>query len=138
MPLPKINLKLWKDGRQVARFRDSQGLVRTAPGITAGRWSRAEQVRKLADYGILLQLEQASKGLGSDGSPMPPLKSGKRTFAGRRDGVVQFSSKTIRNLYGPGIGGHMLDSIRVNYVDDRKATIAITTQLSKAKAGADS
>lgn len=135
MPLPKITVKTWKDGRQIARFRDSQGLVRTAVGMSAQRWTRAEQIRSLADYGILLQLQQAAAGLGSGGTPMPPLKSGKQRFAGRRDGVVQFSRKSIRNLYGTGKdGGHMLDFIRVNYVDDRKATFAITSKVQRDKA----
>ena len=136
MPLPKITVKKWKDGREVARFRDSQGLVRTAPSMqgNATAWTRAEQVRSLADYGILLQLEQARQGLGSDGQPMPPLKSGALKFAGRRDGAATFQRKTLRNLYGPGKNGHMLDDIRVNYVDDKKATISITKKTSRDKA----
>jgi hypothetical protein len=137
MPLPKISVKLHKDGREVARFRDSQGLVRTRAGITAGQWTRAEQIRDLADYGILLQLDQASKGLGSSGTPMPPLKAGQRRYAGRRDGVVVFANKTVRNLYGPGKDGHMLDDVRVNYVDDKKATITISRKSSRDKARAN-
>jgi hypothetical protein len=57
MPLPKIVVKLYKDGRQVARFRDSGGLVRTRVGPV--NWVRAEQVKQLAEYGIALQVGQA-------------------------------------------------------------------------------
>jgi hypothetical protein len=135
MPLPKITVKLWKDGRQVARFRDSQGLVRTRAGTTATQWTRAEQLRELADYGILLQLDQARQGLGSNGQPMPPLKSGRARFVGRRDGVAAFAKKTVRNLWGDGKeNGHMLDHVRVNYVDDKKAAIAITDRANRNKA----
>jgi hypothetical protein len=135
MPLPQITVKTWKDGRQVARFRDSQGLVRTRVGITAAQWTRAEQVRDLADYAILLQLEQARAGVGSDGSPMPPLKSRRLKFAGRHNGIAQFARKSLRDLYGTGKeGGHMLDFIRVNYLDDTKATIAITSKHQREKA----
>jgi hypothetical protein len=142
MPLPQITVRKFKDGREVARFRDTQGLVRTAPSmvgntgkVNLARWTRAEQMRELADYGIILQLQQCAAGLGSDGSPMPPLRRPKRSFGGRRDGVVQFNQKSIRNLYGTGRqGGHMLDAIRVNYVDDRKATYAITPKVQRDKA----
>ena len=145
MPLPKITIKTWKDGRQVARFRDSQGLVRTSTGPM--NWTRAEQIKQLADYGIVLQIAQARAGLGSDGQPMPPLKNGSRAaFVARENGRARFTRKTygdwkaahglqpIRDLYGAGKGGHMLDDIRINYLDDRQATIAITNKLNRDKA----
>jgi hypothetical protein len=133
MPLPKFKTTLKKDGRTVTWFRDTQGRVRTS-ATAQNNWTRVDQIRSLVDYGIILQLEQASKGLGSNGSPMPPLKGGPAKFAGRRDGVATFSRKTIRNLYGPGIDGHMLDDIRVNYVDEKKGTITISRQSSRNKA----
>src|ERR1017187_1623791 len=144
MPLPKITIKTWKDGRMVARFRDSQGLVRTSAGPM--NWARAEQIKQLADYGIVLQIAQARAGLGSDGQPMPPLKSGSRAvFLASVNGRARFSRKTyadwkaahglqpIRDLYGAAKGGHMLDDIRINYLDDRSATIAITNKLNRDK-----
>lgn len=149
MPLPKITVKLWKDGRQVARFRDNQGLVRTSPSLqgNAAGWVRAEQIKQLANYGIVLQIEQARAGLGSSGAPMPPLRGGSRAvFVASVNGRRQFTRKTyadwkaahglqpVRDLYGPGKSGHMLDDIRVNYLDDRKATIAITNKVSRDKA----
>ncbi len=145
MPLPKITIKTWKDGRQVARFRDNQGLVRTSAGPV--NWVRADQVKQLADYGVVLQIEQARAGIGSDGQPMPPLKGGGHAvFVAAVNGRARFARKTyaewksahglqpVRDLYGPGKGGHMLDDIRINYLDDRGATIAITSQSSRDKA----
>ena len=145
MPLPKITIKTWKDGRQVARFRDSQGLVRTSAGPM--NWTRAEQIKQLADYGIVLQIAQARAGLGSDGQQMPPLKGGSRAvFVARENGRARFARKTygdwkaahglqpIRDLYGAGKGGHMHDDIRINYLDDRQSSIAITSRVSRDKA----
>jgi hypothetical protein len=81
---------------------------------------------------------------------MPPLKGGTHSvFVARVGGRATFARKTyadykaahglqpIRDLTGPGIGGHMLDDIRVNYLDDKKATIAITTTKSRQKARAN-
>lgn len=146
MPLPQIKITMRKDGRQVARFRDSQGLVRTSTGPV--NWMRAEQIKQLADYGIALQVAQARAGLGSDGQQMAPLKtgSGRAVFVASVNGKRQFARKTyadwksahglqpVRDLYGPGKGGHMLDDIRVNYLDDQQATVAITTRTSRDKA----
>lgn len=145
MPLPKITIKTWKDGRQVARFRDSQGLVRTSVGTM--NWARAEQIKQLADYGIALQVAQARAGLGSDGQQMPPLKGGSRAvFVASVNGKARFTRKTYadwkaahglqpaRNLYGAGKDGHMLDDIRINYLDDQRASIAITSRSSRGKA----
>jgi hypothetical protein len=152
MPLPKITIKTRKDGRQVARFRDNQGLVRTAPSMqgNAGSWVRAEQVKQLADYGIVLQVAQARAGIASDGQAMPPLKGGSRAvFVAAVNGRARFTRKTygdwkaahglqpIRDLYGAGKGGHMLDDIRINYLDDRQSTIAITSKVSRDKARAN-
>lgn len=147
MPLPNITIRTWKDGREVARFRDSQGLVRTRPGITDSQWTRAEQIKQLADYGIVLQIAQARVGLGANGSPMPPLKgSTHAVFVASVNGRARFTRKTyadwkaahglqpIRDLYGAGKGGHMLEDIRINYLDDRRATVAITSKLGRYKA----
>lgn len=148
MPLPQITVRQLKDGRPVARFRDAKGLVRTRVGINEdGGFVRAEQVKKVADYGITLQIAQARAGLGSNGLPLPPLKeSGRSLFVARENGRVRFARKTyasrksakglqpVRDLYGFGNGGHMLDAIRVNYLDDKRATIAITSKVSRDKA----
>jgi len=128
----KLKINMRKDGQQVARFRDTKGrLVRTSAGQV--NWVQARQLMQLALYGIKLQREQAADGLGSDGLPMPPLKSGPRRFIQRVNGQAQFAKK-LRNLYGPGKDGHMLDDIRVNYVDDKRVQFAITRRPSRIKA----
>jgi hypothetical protein len=159
MFLPKITVRQYKDGREVARFRGPQGLVRTDVGMSGAaistqgysawrqRWTRAEQVKEVADYYITLQREQARAGIGSDGSPMPPLKdSARAAFSARVDGKARFTRVTYagrkvakgltpnRDLFGFGIGGHMTDDIRINYLDDRRAKIDISRQKSRDKA----
>ena len=109
--------------------------------------SSYEKVKAVAQYGIELQLGQLDAGIGSYGSPMPPLKgSGKAVFVARVNGKAVFERrayaqtkvklglKPMRDLLGPGIGGHMRDDIRINYVDDKQATISITTRQSRIKA----
>jgi hypothetical protein len=144
--MPQIKITMRKDGRQVARFRDNQGLVRTSTGPV--NWTRADQIKELADYGIALQVAQARAGLGSDGQKMAPLNGGggRAVFVASVNGKAQFTRKTygdwksahglqpVRDLYGRGEGGHMVDDIRVNYLDDKQATIAITTKVSRDKA----
>jgi hypothetical protein len=146
--MPVITIKKTKDGRPVASFRDDLGRrVRTSTSVIGGGWVKAEQVKLVAEYGIALQLGQCAAGIGSDGSPMPPLKGGGAVvFAGRENGRVRFAHRAyaqakvklglqpIRDLRGPGIGGHMLDDVRINYLDDTKASFAITTRLGRIKA----
>jgi hypothetical protein len=148
MPMPVITIKKMKDGRPVASFRDDLGRrVRTSVGVIGGGWVNAEKVKAVAQYGIELQLAQLDAGLGSDGSPMPALKGGGAAQFSRRvngravfarvpyaQAKVRLGLQPIRDLLGPGIGGHMRDDIRINYLDDKQATISITTRLSRIKA----
>jgi hypothetical protein len=132
----KLKITMRKDGRQVTSFLDSKGRrVRTANGTV--NWTQARDLMELALYAIQLQREQAAAGIGSDGSQMPPLKQPKTKFVARVSGRATFARKTVRDLYGPGKGGHMLDDIRVNYIDDRQVKYAITTRLSRIKANAN-
>ena len=143
MPMPDLKFTKKKDGREVAWFRDTQGRVRTRAGTD---WVKADQVKELAEYGIQLQKAQCAAGLGSDGSAMPALKASVVVAKGLANGVFQFGRKgyaqqksslglqPMRDLYGLGKGGHMLNDIRINYLDDRQATIAITTLKSRQKA----
>jgi len=149
MTIPQVIIKQFKDGRQVARFRDTQGLVRTSTGRVD--WVKAADIRMLAEYGIQLQKEQVAAGLGSDGTPMPALKGGggRAIFVARVNGKATFQYQgyaqwkanhglqPIRDLYGPGKDGHMLDDIRINYLDDRMAHISITRASSRTKAWAN-
>lgn len=142
--MPQIKITKKKDGREVASFRSVSirgGILRNDRIRTSTadvNWTRAEQIKELLEYGIQLQLDQAAKGLGSDGTAMPPPKS-RRAFVERRNGVARFETRTksIRNLYGPGKDGHMLDDIRINYLDDKKGTFAITRRSSRIKARAN-
>jgi hypothetical protein len=147
MPMPKFTIRMKKDGRVVASFLDQQGRnVRTTRGALAN-WVKAEEIKQVLEYGKELQLAQCAAGMGSDGTPMPALKgNGSAVFVGRvnrkavfeRRGYPQQKAakglKPFRDLYGPGIGGHMLDDVRINYLDDKQGTIAITTRLSRQKA----
>lgn len=146
MIIPQITIKQFKDGRQVARFRDNQGLVRTSTGPV--NWVKASDIRTLAQYGISLQIEQARNQIGSDGSPMPPLKGGggRALFVARVNGRATFQYQgyaawkaahglqPVRDLYGEGKNGHMLGDVRINYIDDKSAQISITRKSSKDKA----
>lgn len=146
MVIPQLTIKMRKDGKEVARFRDTQGLVRTSAGPV--NWVKASDIRDLAELGIKLQREQALSQIGSDGSPMPALKGGggKAIFLARVNGkprfqyqgYAQWKSKhglnPVRDLYGPGKDGHMLEDIRINYLDDKRAQISITRLPSRQKA----
>ena len=151
MPMPTITIRKRKDGQAVAWFRDVQGRrVRTSPRVIGGGWTKAEQVGTLGQYGLQLQQQQALAGLGSDGQEMPALKgSGVAVFAKRVNGKAVFERrgyaqqklklglKPIRDLYGPGKGGHMLDAVRINYVDDRRCSITISERMARIKAAAN-
>lgn len=151
MPMPTITIKKMKDGRIVSSFREAAGRVRTAANPYATNWVTADQLRELAEYAILLQKAQCAAGLGSDGSPMPPLKDqgGKVVFLGRANNRAQFGLQgyaaqkaklglvPMRDLYGPGKDGHMLDGIRVTYLDDKRCVISITTTSGRTKARAN-
>jgi hypothetical protein len=140
-----------KNGQQAAWFRDTLGRrVGTRIGLVYQKdITNAEQMAWLANYWIELQNEQLDAGLGSDGAPMPKLSGGsfakfgasgdKRVFAMRKyfgytGQKLAFGGRPIRNLLGPGIGGHMRDDIRISYVDDRTAKVSITTAKSRQKA----
>jgi hypothetical protein len=148
MALLKLRITKRRDGREIAWFRGEQGRVRTSAGPVS--WVRAGQLRLLAEYAIELLLGQCAAGLGADGQPMPSLKeSGRAVFLERVGGRARFERRgyaqakvrlglqPLRDLRGPGIGGHMLDAIRINYLDDRQATFGITTRLARIKAQAN-
>ncbi len=140
-----------KNGTQQAWFKDTlQRRVGTRVGIGQDSWVKAEQLAWLANYYIELQQDQLDRGLGSDGTPMPKLSGGSfakfkdngkggRSFDTRRHfGYVgqkrKFGGKPIRDLYGPGIKGHMRDGIRINYLDDRMAKVSLTRKSDRDKA----
>lgn len=143
MPMPVLQFTNKKDGRRIAWFREVKGRVRTTAGAN---WTTAEQMRELGEYGLQLQLAQCAAGLGSNGQPMPPLKLGRPhlTFS-RENGRTRWLAETypdwkqahglsgMRDLRGPGKGGHMLDYLRINFLDDKKCTYAITTNSNQER-----
>lgn len=153
MPLLDIKITTKKNGQQVAWFRDDlKRRVGTRLGIDKDRAAivTAEQLRALAELYIDLQQDQLEKGIGSSGSPMPPL-SGKqvvvfdrtggkpkfveRLHTGYRGKKIRKGLPGIRDLYGPeGQGGHMRDDIRINYLDDQIAKVSISRKSSRDKA----
>lgn len=140
MGVVKIRITQRKNGTVAAWFPKGTsgftGRVRTRLGSD---WMKAGRMKMLGDFAIALQREQCAAGLGSDGAPMPPLKA-RLKFQQRVNGKAVFVAnreKTLRDLYGPGIGGHMLDAIRINYLDHRKVTVAITTTKARIKAQAN-
>lgn len=145
MPLFKITTKLRKDGREVSRFRDSQGIVTTRGQFQ--NFTRMEQMRDLGDYGIQLQLQQVAAGSGSDGQPMRSLRPKYAAWK------AKIGLKPVRDLRGPGgrvlitnkkrrtskssAPGHMLEAIRQNYLSDKEVRLGITTQKDRIKASAN-
>ena len=107
----------------------------------AGMGPRKYQMLKIAQYGIQLIRERVSRGIGSDDAPMPGLKVRVSRSGNRYGYAIQKARKGLgntRNLYGTGQqGGHMLDAIRVTYVDDKRASIDITTRSGRQKARAN-
>lgn len=98
---------------------------------------RREQMTRIANYGISLIRARVAQGIGSDDTPMPPLQV-KVSRSGKRYGYAVIKQRrglgTMRNLYGLGTDGHMLDGIRVTYADDQRANIDITTRAGRTKA----
>jgi hypothetical protein len=152
MPLPDFKVTKYKDGREVPWFRDTQGKVRTTErGLY--NWTRAEQVHELTQFGLMEQLGQVDAGQGSNGQTMKPLAAGyarwkqsvglppKRDLrgVGGRPVVTRKNGqrKRLRSASHMQGRGHMLDDVRVNYVDDRKGTITISNEASRIKARAN-
>lgn len=134
--MPFIDLKFTtkKNGQEVAWFKDILG--RRVVSARGANVVTAEQLAWLANYYIELQQEQLDAGIGSDGTPMPPLAvAGKRVFVARKDGVAQFKTQGgLRTLWGLGINGHMRNDIRINFLTDQMAKVSITRKPSRDKA----
>ncbi len=149
MAFIKIEAKLRKNGREAFWFKDTLGR-RVGTRSQDINMVKAEQLAWLANYYIDLQQEQLDRGIGSNGTPMPRLSGGSfakfkdnskggRSFAERKSfGYVgqkkKFGGKPIRDLFGPGIKGHMRDGIRINYLDDRMAKVSLTRKSDRDKA----
>jgi hypothetical protein len=150
-----INITFKKDGTAHPWFYDEQGRrVRTR---FMNWWEvnqqrdQVQRVKSMGEYGLQLIRDRVAKGIGADDAPMPPL-SGRNFAVFERQGNVRVfvrreyrgyqgekqrrGLKPIRDLRGTGEygGGHMLDAIRINYLDDRRCEFGITTLPQRQKA----
>ncbi len=121
---------------------------------------RAYQMAALAQVGVNSIKARLAKGIGSDDTPMPPLKNKKGKAYGKMwkgrwiefgpetPGYADMKGTTLRTLRGAGVGWtgagakrkrrksetHMLDDLRVTSASPTQARIDITKQDSRIKA----
>lgn len=122
----KLRITKRKNGSESLWYKSAQGRVRV--GSASQDWVKARDVMALGTYGIELQREQCAAGLGSDGMPMPALRPKYAPWKRK------IGKSGIRDLYGPGKDGHMLDDIRVTYISDSECRYGITRKSSRDKA----
>lgn len=89
------------------------------------------QMQRLGDLSIAVMLDRVARGVGSDDNPMKPLNWRYAKFKGRT-GLPQ-----VRNLQGPGIGGHMLDNLSVRQATMNSVRIDMTSRSARIKAAAN-
>lgn len=115
--------------KQKIQVRGDDGKFRrvTLGGLDPKRY----QMLALGNYAANLMKDRVMRGKGSDDARMPELKPAYRGRKSRGGGAP------FRNLFGPGIKGHMLDALRCTYADDRIARVDISTQMGRVKARAN-
>ena len=124
-------------------FSDPRVSVNSDAFLTIGQ----ERMQELGEFAIKTIRGRVSKGIGSDDSPMPPLKVSPHAGArfkihGQSRQILtyaQWKSKhglqPIRDLKGTGKdGGNMLDNISVRTVSGSSVTIALTARKARQKA----
>ena len=140
-----INVSINYNKRQWDFFRTEGGRVRRSipnlPGVQ-GVMAREAAIlnsklwMELGTYAIKVVTDRLRQGIGPDDGPMPALKlpRGKKLFSRFKgdpglSGYPKFKQKLglkpIRDLVGPH-SDHMLDGVRVNYVDESSCTLDIT------------
>lgn len=114
-------------------------------GINSAALFRQNQMKRLGDFAIATVKARATKGIGSDDSPMPAL-SGKTSpilhngkFVRQRIGYAGWKMAHglygVRDLVGTGKdGGHMWDGVSVRLATDSLVRMAFTTRTSRQKA----
>lgn len=90
----------------------------------------AAQMANIGTFAIDLIRSRALSGIGSDDTPMKPLNQYYAKYKARW-------GRPVRNLYGPGKGGHMLDNISVRRADANLVRIDITSNIARKKAAAN-
>lgn len=105
----------------------------------------AQQMALIAQEGHKSVIERVTSGLGADDAPMKPLTTRAYALRGPRGNFIrkgppyqEWKAKhglsPIRDLVGPGEGGHMLENLSVRYADERSAKIALTSNKARIKA----
>jgi hypothetical protein len=124
--------------------------------LLIGTGPRKYQLFQLAQVGVRSIKARVAQGIGSDDTPMPPLKSRRRMrWSKSRQQWVEYGVadssrfgyaarkrraglRPMRDLTGPGTdGGHMLDALRVTSASETRATIDISTRSGRLKARAN-
>ena len=115
--------------KQKIQVRGDDGKFRrvTLGGLDPKRY----QMLVLGNYAAELMKDRVYRGKGSDDTRMPALK---KSYLGRKR---RGGGNPWRDLWGPGIGGHMLDALRCTYADDRIARVDISTRLGRVKGRAN-
>jgi hypothetical protein len=114
-------------------------------GSGSGSLMRRLDMERLGDFAIQTVKRRAMTGLGSDGTPMPPLKSSKRfvardpknpfRFLGYAAWKVKVGLHGVRDLVGDGSqGGHMWDNLTVRSVTEQLVRMAFTERHQREKA----
>lgn len=108
---------------------------------------RVADMQRLGDFAVSTVKQRAMRGLGSDGTAMPPLKAsrletvktGPKTVSFRRTGYAAWKAKhglqPVRDLIGTGEqGGHMWDNFTVRSVTEQLVRMAFTSKHQREKA----
>ncbi len=104
--------------------REGGGKLRVFGALTP----RVQHMQTLGEYGVSLMKQRASKGIGSDDTPMGPLTDRYRKFKQRKTG------RSARDLK---FTGKMLDSLSLRSVSATQARIDITSRDGRMKARAN-
>jgi hypothetical protein len=113
------------------------------------RLGRAINMAELGQFSLQTVKARIARGVGSDDTPMPPLKQGRGVeFDSRENGRARFRPKQgyaawkskhglepIRDMMGDGKqGGHMMANFSVRSASDTRFTIAFTQRVARLKA----
>jgi len=124
-------VKIVFEGKKIRIARDAEGF-------------RVNQMLEIGSFANKTVKARTRSGVGSDDAPFPPLSTktsavrinGK--FVRQRKGYAQWKSAhglaPIRDMWGIGKGGHMLDNSTVRFASDSNVKIAFTSRTGRIKA----
>lgn len=107
----------------ITRVRYQGRLVRLG-----GLGPQKYQMFRIGQAAVDAMKKRVAQGIGSDDAKMPPLKRGYAIAKTKR------GLRNIRDLRSFGVGGNMLDYLRVTYADQRQVKIDITGAKARVKA----